>query len=250
MLTGLEQKTVLVTGAASGIGRAIATAFAGSGANVVINHLKREAEAQITAGQVMAAGGQALPVEADVTEPLEIKAMVEQARARFGAIDVLVNNAGIVLVKPFLETTVQEWQQVIDTDLTSVFHCCRAVIPGMLAQGGGCVINITSELAYLGRDRYSAYTAAKGGVLTLTRSLAREFAPAIRVNAVAPGPTDTEMLASELTSQDLYEKEIDIPVRRIGKPEEIAYSAVFLASDQAGFYCGDVLSPNGGALMR
>jgi 3-oxoacyl-[acyl-carrier protein] reductase len=120
----------------------------------------------------------------------------------------------------------------------------------MLANGGGVLINIASELAYLGRERYSAYTAAKAGVVTLTRSLAREFAPLIRVNAVAPGPTDTAMLASELTSPELLENEISIPMRRIATPDEIAASAVFLASDQASFYCGEVLSPNGGALMR
>lgn len=250
MLTGLHKKTVLVTGAATGIGRAIAVAFAAAGANLVINHLRREAEAQVTAGLVTAAGADVRVLEADVTDQAAVDAMVEQAGADFGGIDVLVNNAGIVLVKPFLETSLKDWQQVIDTDLTSVFNCCRAVLPGMLARNSGCVINIVSELAYLGRDRYCAYTAAKGGVLSLTRSLAREFAPDIRVNAIAPGPTDTEMLASELTSEALYAQEISIPAGRIGKPEEIAGSAVFLASDQASFYCGDVLSPNGGALMR
>jgi 3-oxoacyl-[acyl-carrier protein] reductase len=175
---------------------------------------------------------------------------VDHALQHFGRIDVLVNNAGIVLVTPFLETTREDWQRVIDTDLTSVFDCCQGVLPHMLANGHGCIINVASELAYLGRDRYTAYTAAKGGVVSLTRSLAREFAPQIRVNAIAPGPTDTEMLASELTTPGLLEKEIDIPLRRFARPAEIAASAVFLASDQASFYCGEVLSPNGGALMR
>jgi 3-oxoacyl-[acyl-carrier protein] reductase len=120
----------------------------------------------------------------------------------------------------------------------------------MLAAGSGCIINVASELAYLGRDRYSAYTAAKGGVLSLTRSLAREFAPRIRINALAPGPTDTAMLASELTTPALAQQERDIPLRRFATAGEIAASAVFLASDQAAFYCGEVLSPSGGALMR
>jgi 3-oxoacyl-[acyl-carrier protein] reductase len=199
---------------------------------------------------VQNAGAECLVTEADVCDPMQVLAMVGQAQQRFGQIDVLVNNAGIVLVKPFLETALADWQRVIDTDLTSVFHCCQAVLPGMLAKGGGVVINVASELAYLGRDRYCAYTAAKGGVLSLTRSLAREFAPAIRVNAIAPGPTDTGMLASELTTPELFEKEIDIPMGRIATPDEIAASVVFLASDQASFYCGDVISPNGGALMR
>jgi 3-oxoacyl-[acyl-carrier protein] reductase len=250
MFSGLQGNTVLVTGAASGIGRAMAAAFAAEGARIVINHLGRAADAAETARGVEAAGGESLIVAADVCNPLQVSAMVDQAVKHFGSIDVLVNNAGIVLVKPFLDTTREDWQQVIDTDLTSVFHCCQAVLPHMLATGHGCIINVASELAYLGRDRYTAYTAAKGGVVSLTRSLAREFAPRIRVNAIAPGPTDTAMLASELTTPDLLEQEIDIPLRRFARPAEIAASAVFLASDQASFYCGEVLSPNGGALMR
>lgn len=246
----LRNKAVLVTGAASGIGRAIAVAFAEQGARVAVNHFGREREAQVTAGDVERAGGAALVIAADVSDRAQVRAMIEATVAQFGGIDVLVNNAGIVLVKPFLETTPDDWQRVIDTDLTSVFHTCQAVLPHMLEQGGGCIVNVASELAFLGRDRYTAYTAAKGGVVTLTRSLAREFAPHIRVNALAPGPTDTAMLASELTTPALAAKERDIPLRRFASPREIAASAVFLASEQAGFYCGEVLSPNGGALMR
>ena len=114
----------------------------------------------------------------------------------------------------------------------------------------GVIVNVVSELAYLGRANYAAYTAAKGGLVSLTKTLARELAPAIRVNAVAPGPTDTPMLASELTTPALREREVDIPMRRLARPEEIAAAAVFLASDQASFFCGEVVSPNGGALMR
>ncbi len=241
---------MLVTGAASGIGRAVAVAFAEQGARVAINHLARAADAQQTAQAVQRAGGVAMVVEADVCARAQVDAMVAQIVAGFGRIDVLVNNAGIVLVKPFLETSIQDWQRVMDTDLTSVFHTCQAVLPQMLEQGAGNIINIASELAFLGRDRYSAYTAAKGGVVTLTRSLAREFAPCIRVNAVAPGPTATAMLASELTTPELAASERDIPLQRFAEPREIAGSVVFLASEQASFYCGEILSPNGGALMR
>jgi 3-oxoacyl-[acyl-carrier protein] reductase len=246
----IRNKAVLVTGAASGIGRAIAVAFAEQGARVAINHAGRTQDALITAQAVDQAGGLPLVIEADVSQREQVRGMVAEVIYRFGGIDVLVNNAGIVLVKPFLETTPDDWQQVIDIDLTSVFHTCQAVLPHMLANAGGCIINVASELAFLGRDRYCAYTAAKGGVVTLTRSLAREFAPTIRVNALAPGPTDTAMLASELTTPELVARETDIPLRRIADPREIAGTAVFLASDQASFYCGDTLSPNGGALMR
>jgi 3-oxoacyl-[acyl-carrier protein] reductase len=120
----------------------------------------------------------------------------------------------------------------------------------MLEKGGGCIINIASELGYLGRAGFTPYTAAKGGMITLTRSMAREFAPTIRVNAIAPGPCDTEMLRSEIKTPEQMERELDIPMQRFGRPGEIAATAVFLASEHAGFYCGDVLSPNGGSLMR
>jgi len=246
----VRDKVVVVTGAASGIGRAIAVAFGEQGARVAVNHFEREADAQVTVQELEQAGGTALVVEADVCDRGQVDSMVAKIEAHFGHIDVLVNNAGIVLVKPFLETTPEDWQHVIDTDLGSVFHTCQAVLPGMLEKGEGCIINVASELAFAGRDRYCAYTAAKGGVVTLTRSLAREFAPAIRVNALAPGPTDTAMLASELTTPELAEKERDIPMQRFASPKEIAGTAVFLASDQASFYCGEVLSPNGGAVMR
>ena len=247
---GIRNKTVLVTGAPSGIGRAVAVAFAEHGARVAINHLGRAREAAVVADMAEQAGGAALVVEADVSDRTQVRAMVADVIRHLGRIDVLVNNAGVVLVKPFLETTPDDWQRVIDTDLTSVFHTCQAVLPHMLENGAGCIINVASELAFLGRDRYTAYTAAKGGVVTLTRSLAREVAPDIRVNALAPGPTDTAMLASELTTPELAAKERDIPLRRFASAQEIAGSAVFLASDQASFYCGEVLSPNGGALMR
>lgn len=248
--SGIRDKSVLVTGAASGIGRAVAVAFAQQGARVAVNHLGRAAEAQATAQAVEQAGGAALVVEADVCERAQVRAMADEVVRRFGRIDVLVNNAGIVLVKAFLETTPEDWRRIIETDLTSVFHTCQAVLPQMLANGSGCIINVASELAFLGRDRYTAYSAAKGGVITLTRSLAREFAPYIRVNAMAPGPTDTAMLASELTTPELAARERDIPLQRFASAQEIAGTAVFLASDQASFYCGDVLSPSGGALMR
>ena len=120
----------------------------------------------------------------------------------------------------------------------------------MIKKGEGIIINIVSELGYLGRENYSAYTASKGALITLTRSLAREFAPIVRVNGIAPGPVLTDLLRNELKTDQDFTKEMDIPLKRFAEPDEIASSAVFLASDQARFYCGDILSPNGGALMR
>lgn len=246
----LQNQTVLITGAATGIGRAMALAFAQAGANVVVNHYRQASLADQLVNELRASGVEALAVEADVGRRDQVRAMVDLARATFGNIDVLVNNAGISIVKPFLELTETEWDRILDTNLKSVFHACQAVLPGMLEAGAGVIINLASELGYLGRARFAPYTASKGAVITLTRSLAREFAPAIRINAIAPGPVLTPMLESEVSTQDEWQQEMDIPVKRLGKPEEIAATAVFLASEHAGFYCGEVLSPNGGALMR
>lgn len=249
MNISLEGKTALVTGAATGIGQAIALAMAKAGAQVAVNHLARSQEAARTVAMIREAGGAGWAVEADVSQGGPAQVMVDACRRHFGTVDILVNNAGILLEKPFLETSEAEWDHVINTDLKSVFLCCRAVLPGMLARRSGCIINLASELGYLGRAGFTAYTTAKAGVITLTRALAREFAPSIRVNAIAPGPVDTAMLSLDQMSPEWAAKETDIPMGRVGRPEEIAGTAVFLASDYASFYCGQTLSPNGGAFM-
>ena len=243
----LVGKTALVTGAATGSGRATAFALAAAGARVAVNHLGQEPQAAEVVGRIGAAD--ALALEADVGDAAQVQGLIGDVEAHFGAVDILINNAGVILEKPFLETTEADWDRVMGIDLKAVFLCCRAAMPGMLERGEGCVINVASELGYLGRAGYSAYTAAKAGVITLTRSLAREFAPTIRVNAIAPGPVATPMLDTSVMSAETIDKEADIPVGRVGRPEEIAATAVFLASEHAGFYCGQVLSPNGGALM-
>lgn len=243
-------KTVLITGAASGIGRATAAAFARAGATVAVNHTNQPEAIEALASELGESPGSIFGCNADVRNADQVRTMVEQILNRTGDIDILVNNAGISIVKPFLETTEEDWDRVVDTDLKSVFLCCRAVLPGMLEQGSGAVINVASELGYLGRANFSAYTAAKGGVITLTRSLAREFAPTIRINGIAPGPTRTPMLEQEAAVPG-HEESLDaIPLRRYGTPEEIAESILFLASEHAGFYCGEIISPNGGSLMR
>jgi len=249
MNISLRGKTVLVTGAASGIGSAIAVEMGRAGATLVINHLNRPQQALAVAAEITAMGGTAITVEADVTQIVQINRMMEQCLVQFGSIDILVNNAGVILEKPFLETSEAEWDHVLNSDLKSVFLCCRTVLPQMVERGAGCIINIASELGYLGRAGYAPYTAAKAGVITLTRSLALEFAPHIRVNAIAPGPVDTDMLSLEQMSPEWLEKETAIPMRRVGQPAEIAHTAVFLASDYARFYCGQTLGPNGGAFM-
>jgi 3-oxoacyl-[acyl-carrier protein] reductase len=244
----LRGRTALITGAASGIGRATALLFAHAGAAVVVNYLDRAQEAQGVVRDITSTGGTAWTAEADVSDAGAIGAMMAQLLS-VGPIDILVNNAGIIQEKPFLQTTETEWDRMLDTDLKSVFLMCHAVLPGMVAQGKGVVVNMASDLGLLGRARFAPYCAAKAGVIGLTRALAREFAPAVRVNAIAPGPVETAMVSLESMSAETIELELAIPQHRFAKPEEIAATALFLASDLSRFYCGQVLGPNGGSVM-
>lgn len=245
----LQGRIALVTGAATGIGRATALAFAQAGARVIVNHLGQAPLATELVARIESLGAAATAIEADVTSPEAVAALAARAAATFGTVDLLVNNAGIIQEKPFLETTLADWDRMIATDLGSVFLVTRALLPGMLARGSGVVINIASDLGLLGRAQYAPYCAAKAGVIGLTRSLAREFAPVVRVNAIAPGPVATAMLSPEHMSAQWLAKELDIPQQRFAEPEEIAATALFLASDLSRFYCGQVLGPNGGSVM-
>lgn len=247
----LEGRTALVTGAASGIGRATALLLAKQGASVVVNHWGRGPEAQSVVDQIVAGGGTAWPMQADVSSAAEVAHMVARLKQvpGLGPIDVLVNNAGIIQEKPFLETTDEDWARMLSVDLSSVFLMCRALLPGMVERGQGVVVNIASDLGVLGRGGFAPYCAAKAGVIGLTRALAREFAPAIRVNAIAPGPVETAMLSPEAMSAETLALELDIPQRRFAHPDEIAATVLFLASDLSRFYCGQVLGPNGGSVM-
>jgi 3-oxoacyl-[acyl-carrier protein] reductase len=246
----LQGRTALVTGAATGIGRATALLFAQAGARVIVNHWRQADEAQALVAQIASAGGDARAFDADVSNAAAVQAMADAV----GAVDVLVNNAGIIQEKAFLDTTEADWDRMMGVDLKAVFLVCRAFIPGMLAnaqgQGQGSIVNIASDLGLLGRERYAPYCAAKAGVIGLTKSLAREFAPQrIRVNAIAPGPVATAMVSLENMSAEWIEKELAIPQHRLGAPEEIAATALFLASDLSRFYTGQVLGPNGGSAM-
>ena len=245
----LQGRVALVTGAATGIGRATALALAQAGAAVAINHLARPLEAATLQTEIEAVGGRALVLEADVTQAANISAMLARIQQAFGSVDVLVNNAGIIQEKPFLETTEVDWDRMLAVDLKSVFLVCRAVLPLMVAQKRGVIINIASDLGLLGRAGLAPYCAAKAGVIGLTKSLAREFAPHIRVNAIAPGPINTRMVSLESMSAEAMAKELEIPQQRIAEPDEIAATALFLASDLSRFYCGQVLGPNGGSVM-
>jgi 3-oxoacyl-[acyl-carrier protein] reductase len=242
----LQGRSALVTGAATGIGRAIAILFAQAGARVVVNHLGQAEAALAVVQAIQRDGGEALAIDADVSRADAVQRLVAEA----GEVHILVNNAGIIQEKPFLDTTEADWDRMLGVDLKSVFLTSRAVLPGMVARGSGAIVNLASDLGILGRERYAPYCAAKAGVIGLTRSLAREFAPqGVRVNAIAPGPVNTAMVSLAHMSPEWIEKELAIPQHRVAEPEEIAATALFLASDLSRFYCGQVLGPNGGSVM-
>ncbi|MCA3239158.1 MAG: SDR family NAD(P)-dependent oxidoreductase [Curvibacter sp.] len=245
----LAGRVALVTGAATGIGRATAKALAQAGAAVAVNHLRQPDAAAQLLHEIEALGARAAAFDADVTRAAEVAQLVQVVEDRFGPIDVLVNNAGIILEKPLAETGEDEWDHLLAADLKSVFLVTRAVLPGMQARQRGAFVNIASDLGILGRTHFTAYCAAKAGVIGLTRALAREVAPHIRVNAVAPGAVNTAMVSPELMSAESLAQELGVPQGRIAEPAEIAASVVFLASDLARFYCGQVLGPNGGSVM-
>lgn len=245
----LQGRVALVSGAATGIGRATACALAAAGAVVAVNHLNQAGAAEVLVHELQAQGARAAAFEADVTRVSEIASMLADVEAAFGPVDILVNNAGILLEKPLLQTGEDEWDRVLAVDLKSVFLLSRAVLAGMQVRQQGVIVNIASDLGLLGRADFAAYCAAKAGVIGLTRAMAREFAPHIRVNAVAPGAVNTAMVAPESMSAGSLAQELSVPQGRIAAPAEIAATVAFLASDLARFYCGQVLGPNGGSVM-
>ena len=216
---------------------------------MAVNDVAPMAQIEAVVAEIHARGGRAFAVRADVADEAAVLAMFERALAGLGELDILVNNAGILIEKPLLETTAADFDRLIGVNLRGAFLVGREALRVMARRGEGRVINIASELAYLGRANCSVYCASKGGVLSMTRSWAREFAPNILVNAIAPGPTDTAMLTGGSTSPETLAQEAQIPLARLGRPEEIASAAVFLAGPGATFITGQCLSPNGGAVM-
>ena len=243
------KKTVLVTGASRGIGRATAEAFARAGHNVLINYRAAEEAAVSLCARLTEEGLSAAVFRADVTDRAAVEAMVDYCAARFGGIDVLVNNAGLSRTTLFLDITEEEWDEVIAVNLKGVYLCTRAALRYMLPQKKGKIINISSVWGLVGGACEVHYSAAKAGVIGLTKALAKELGPSgIQVNCIAPGAVETEMLAG-YTEEELEDLRQRTPLGRLGRPEEIAACALFLASPAADFLTGQVISPNGGLVV-
>jgi 3-oxoacyl-[acyl-carrier protein] reductase len=241
----LAGQSALVTGGASGIGYAIAAAFVAEGVRVVV--LDRDAGAASSAARSMGAAG---GVGADVSDEAQVAAAVAETESLVGAVDILVNSAGLLTQSPLTEMSLPQWRETIDVDLTGVFLMCRSVVPGMVARGHGRVINIASQLAIKGGVSLSHYSAAKAGVLGLTKSLALEVArDGVLVNAIAPGPIETP-LVDGISADWKRDKMAELPLGRFGRPEEVAPTAVLLASSPGGdLYVGQTLGPNSGDVM-
>lgn len=248
-MNGLEGSRVLVTGALGGLGAPIVEAVLAAGARVALHHLGQAEEAAATVRKLTERGHDVIAVEADVTDWAAVEAMAAEVTGRWGGVDVLVNNAGYMAPAKLVEMTLADWSRTIDVDLTGVFLMCRHFLPGMIERGEGVVINLSSQLAFKGARDYTSYCAAKAGVAGLTKALAREVGPAVRVNAIAPGPIDTAFVGPWKTDAWVHERTRDSVVGRLGEPDEIAPAVVFLAGPGATLMHGQTLHLNGGGVM-
>ncbi len=244
-----EQKhyVCLITGASRGIGREIARAAAAQGIDVAINYYSSKHEAVKLEKELQAQGLNAIAVQADVGCEKDVEKMFSLIESKLGPVNMLINNAGISLRALITETTEVQWQKVMDTNLKGPFLCCRRALPDMIGKKFGRIINIASIWGITGASYEAVYAASKGGLLAMTKSMAVELGPSgITVNAVAPGPIQTDMLQGELSMQEIQNLANEIPLGRLGFPEEIASTCVYLLSSKAAFINGQVISIDGG----
>ena len=242
-------KTVIVTGAGAGIGRAVSLGFAEEGAKVALWDLNGQA-ALATAQEISQLGGQAMAWKVDVSKAQEVRGALQEVISRWERVDILVNNAGICLVGSIEGIGETDWDRVMEVNLKSVFLCSQAVMGLMKAQGQGCIINMGSIAGKVGGIAVGAhYSASKAAVMCFTKSLAKELAPyGVRVNAVSPGVVETDMTRM-ITKGDWSSYVSQIPMGRVGTPQEVAKAVLFLASDEACYITGEILDVNGGQLM-
>ncbi len=243
-----DEKIVLVTGGASGIGLATCEQFARAGAQVVLTDVDSN-KGSAAAEKIGADGGKAAFVEMDITSPASIEAAAERVRSDFGRLDVVVNAAGWDIIEPFMQNTREYWGKIVALNFMGPVEVTRAMLPLMFESGGGSVVNVSSDAGRVGSFGETVYAGAKGGVIAFTKSLAREVVRNnVRVNCVCPGPTDTPLFATQSPKmQEALTKAI--PMKRLGKPSEVADVILFFASDRSSFVTGQVLSVSGGLTM-
>ncbi|ABD86597.1 2-hydroxycyclohexanecarboxyl-CoA dehydrogenase [Rhodopseudomonas palustris] len=251
----LQNKTVVITGGGGGIGGATCRKFAQEGAEVAVLDLNLEA-AEKVAAEIRAAGGTAEAFKCDIADRASVNAAVAATQTKLGPIDVLVNNAGWDIFKPFAKSDPGEWEKLIAINLTGALHMHHAVLPGMVERRYGRIVNIASDAARVGSSGEAVYAACKGGLVAFSKTLAREHARhGITVNVVCPGPTDTALLAGVTSGAPNPEKLVEaftkaIPLGRLGQPDDLAGAIVFFGSDEASFVTGQVLSVSGGLTMN
>ncbi|MEA5517771.1 3-oxoacyl-[acyl-carrier-protein] reductase [Limnoraphis robusta] len=247
-LQHLKEQVAIITGASRGIGRAIAIALASEGANIVVNYASSSGAADELVSEITQAGGNAIALQADVSQADQVDTLISSAMEKWGRIDILVNNAGITRDTLLLRMKPEEWQAVIDLNLTGVFLCTRAVSKIMLKQRSGRIINIASVAGQMGNPGQANYSAAKAGVIGFTKTVAKELASrGLTVNAVAPGFIETDMTKDLKNTEDILKF---IPLGRYGQPQEVAGMVRFLAADPAAAYItGQVFNVDGGMVM-
>jgi len=247
----LTGRVVLVTGGSRGIGAATARAAAGAGAAVGVGYREDADAASAVVESIRESGNVAEAFQADVSDPAEARRMISAVEDTFGRLDGLVNNAGIMPSSPLVDMSDEEWDAVLRTDLFGPFYCSRAALPGMVQRGSGSIVMISSRLGQIGWPELAHYSAAKAGLLGLTKSMAREYGPkGVRVNAVAPGFTITDMTRDIVDTESGRRRLAELPSRRFPEPENVAAAVVFLLTDAAALFHGQTLNPNGGGFMQ
>jgi meso-butanediol dehydrogenase/(S,S)-butanediol dehydrogenase/diacetyl reductase len=243
----LAGKVAIITGAGSGIGRAAAELFAREGAKVVVADYKADTAKEVVKA-IKDAGGEAIFAEVDVSDSTQVERMVRTAVDAYGGIDILFNNAAMLAFGTILETDETLWRRVLSVNVNGPYLCSKAVLPHMISRGGGSIINtVSSTGAHDAKGGVAAYVTSKGGVTLLTKCMAIDHAADnVRVNGIAPGPTDTPMLREVMSQKELDDFAQTYPMKRLGRPEELANAALFLASDEASFVTGAILNVDGG----